>query len=259
MAKISPCFKKIFIFFNSIFAIFGIVVLLLAVIGHQYVNEPNGLRGVIFLYVIGSVTFIIAVLGAYGAYKESKCALIVFFSVMCLATIGLLRTAVPLAGSRQELISAVREGFKTAVPFTKDVENSLDSIQAHLQCCGINGYEDWNDRVPESCNCVSEHGASGNCKKIILRKSYQYFLQDRGSESRTVWSQPCGPIIVKYLDKVLTAITGVLFGLATLAILGGLMSLAMIVRVSAPEMETHLSSFPLSYQPPKYTEVAKSF
>lgn len=42
-----------------------------------FFRQPNGLHGVILLYVIGSVIFIIAVLGAYGAYKESKCALIV--------------------------------------------------------------------------------------------------------------------------------------------------------------------------------------
>lgn len=37
-------------------------------------------------------------------------------------------------------------------------------------------------------------------------------------------------------------------------ILGGLMSLAMIIRVCACP-ETQLPSFPLSYKPPKYTEV----
>ncbi|XP_053505955.1 tetraspanin-8 [Ictalurus furcatus] len=258
MAKISPCFKKIFIFFNSLFAIFGIVVFVLALLAHQFVNEPNGLHGVILLYVIGSVIFIIAVLGAYGAYKESKCALIVFFTVMCLATIGMLRIAVPMAASQQELISAVRQQFGTKDVFTKDVEKALDSIQAHLQCCGLNGYEDWKDQVPVSCNCVNEHGPSGECKKITSRKSYQSFWQDRGSESRMVWSQPCGPIIIEYLDKLITIVMGVLFGLATLAILGGLMSLAMIVRVSAPETAIHLSSFPLSYQPPKYSEVVNS-
>lgn len=39
--------------------------------------QLNSLYAVIILYVIGSVIFIIAVLGAFGAYKENKCALIV--------------------------------------------------------------------------------------------------------------------------------------------------------------------------------------
>lgn len=38
---------------------------------------PNRASGLIALYVVGSVTMVIAILGAYGAHKESKVCLIV--------------------------------------------------------------------------------------------------------------------------------------------------------------------------------------
>ncbi|MCI4388874.1 hypothetical protein PGIGA_G00091120 [Pangasianodon gigas] len=252
MAKISPCFKRTFVFFNSLFAISGIVIFILGLVLQQYVEEVNGLYATVTLYVIGSVIFIFAVLGAYGAYKESKCALIVFFILMCLATAGMLRIAIPVAISRVQIISGVREYFNTELPLTKDKEQALNPLQAHFHCCGLrNGYKDWKDEVPESCNCVNadEHDT---CERI--NNLFQNIYMNHGLEGRRVWSQPCGPMIIQYLDKILTIMMGVFFCLAALAILGGLMSLSMIIRVSAPA-QAQLPSLSLSYQPPKYSEV----
>ncbi|MCJ8743117.1 hypothetical protein PDJAM_G00090150 [Pangasius djambal] len=255
MAKISPCFKKTFVFFNSLFAIFGIVIFILGLVLQQYVEEVNGLYATIILYVIGSVMFIFAVLGAYGAYKESKCALIVFFILMCLATAGVLRFAIPVAVSRLQILSVVNNSFNSALPLTKDMEHALNPIQEHFHCCGLlNGYKDWKDEVPESCNCVDAVDEHDTCERINSNYLFQNIYMNRGSEGRRFWSQPCGPVILKYLDKILTIMMGVFFSLAALAILGGLMSLFMIIRVGAPT-QTQLPSLSLSYQPPKYSEV----
>ncbi|XP_053364235.1 tetraspanin-8-like [Clarias gariepinus] len=89
MAKISSCFKWTFVFFNSLFAIFGVLIIALGLYTQQYAKEVplkkatdlerkvNFRTGVIALYVIGSFVFCFSVLGAYGAHKESKCELIV--------------------------------------------------------------------------------------------------------------------------------------------------------------------------------------
>lgn len=105
-------------------------------------------------------------------------SLLQFFTVMCLATIGMLRIAVPMAAYRQEvlrlliwiqlnvyarnvslycqcyaiysvysfpvfppqLISAVRQQFGTKEVFNKDVENALDSMQAHVNKTSIHPF-----------------------------------------------------------------------------------------------------------------------
>ncbi|KAM9467905.1 tetraspanin-8-like [Clarias gariepinus] len=252
MAKISPCFKWTFVFFNSLFAIFGIVIIVLGLIGQPYV-ESDAMAGLILLYVTGSIIFCIAVLGAYGAHKESKCALIVFFILMCLATAGMLRIAFPLAFNHKQMSSYVSEYLKKEITLTKDQEHALKPIQEHFHCCGLfNGYKDWRDEVPESCSCVNPN-ADDTCERIMtspFKSPWKY----SNYESRRVWSKSCGPIMMEYIDYLLIVIMAVFFSLAALAILGGLMSLAMIIRVSAPS-ETQLPSFPLSYKPPKYSEV----
>ncbi|KAI5617337.1 leukocyte surface antigen CD53 [Silurus asotus] len=153
MAKINPCFKKIFITFNALFAILGVVIFSLAIIGHRYTSQIPNMYGVIALYVIGSIMFIFSCLGVFAAYKESKWALIVFFVLMCVTTIILLRVAVPTAISKPEFISTVKDEFRK-MSLTKDMVPAFDIIQSSFHCCGLsNGYRDWNGQIPESCNC----------------------------------------------------------------------------------------------------------
>ncbi|XP_050090316.1 tetraspanin-9-like [Anopheles aquasalis] len=35
---------------------------------------------------------------------------------------------------------------------------SWDMTQEELQCCGVEDYRDWNDRIPDSC-CLDDYGA----------------------------------------------------------------------------------------------------
>ncbi|XP_046730190.1 tetraspanin-8-like [Silurus meridionalis] len=257
MAKINPCFKKIFITFNSLFAILGVVLFSLAMIGHRYTDQIPNMYGVIALYVIGSVIFIFSCLGVFAAYKESKWALIVFFVFMCITTIILLRVAVPIAISKHEIISTVKDEFQK-MSLTKDMAPSFDIIQSHFQCCGLsNGYQDWNGQVPESCNCNNGDDKSAIC---VRTTSYQNPYLFRASENRWVWSKPCVDVIIYYVEKLLSIFLGLMFGLAALAILGGMMSFGMIIRVSAldpspSQFSSQFPSLPLSYSPPKYSEV----
>ncbi|KAG7320136.1 hypothetical protein KOW79_015989 [Hemibagrus wyckioides] len=250
MAKINPCFKKTFIFFNALFAIFGIVIFALAVIGQQFAEEEHGKSGVIVLYVAGTLMFLFSVLGVYGAYKESKWALIVFFSIMCLATGGMLRVAIPLATQRAQLRSEVQYYLQSSSAMTTDMKHALNSIQPHLKCCGLgHGYQDWQGDVPASCNCDNSY--SSECKTVNIKKDIWYKSE---SETRKVWSKPCGNLFVEYFDKIMNFSLGLLFTFAVLAILGGLMSLMMIITISSPTV-SQMPGFPLSYQPPKYSEV----
>ncbi|KAK2832551.1 hypothetical protein Q7C36_016013 [Tachysurus vachellii] len=253
MAKINSCFKKTFIFFNALFAIFGIIIFGVALFGRQYAEDANTMTGVIFLYVVGSGIFIISVLGVFGAYKESKCALIMFFVIMCLMTGGMLRVAIPIAVNRAELRSAVQEYLKSPSAMTKEIKHALISMQAHFKCCGLsNGYQDWQGEVPESCNCEGSYSPD-MCKSVLtnVNKNLRYISE---STSQRVWSKPCGPVFIEYLDKIFNISLAMFFTLAALAILGGLMSLMMIIKISNPSI-SQMPPMALSYQPPKYSEV----
>ncbi|KAF5907898.1 tetraspanin-8-like, partial [Clarias magur] len=197
-------------------AIFGIVIIVLGLVGQPYAAEANAMTGVIIMYVIGSIIFCFAVLGAYGANKESKCALIVFFTLMCLAAAGLLRIAIPLALNHLQISSNVGEYLRREITLNKDQEQAFKPVQEHFHCCGLfNGYTDWRSEVPDSCNCVNPN-AGDTCERITT-SSLLSSWEPRQHESRRVWSKPCGPIMIKYIDYVLFITMAVLFTLAALA------------------------------------------
>ncbi|XP_036432928.1 tetraspanin-8-like [Colossoma macropomum] len=261
MAKINPCFRRIFVFFNVLFAIFGAVVLGLGLLVHLQLDEHESkLSAVVVLVVFGAVTFILAVLGAYGAQKENKNVLIAFFVFMCVGTIALLRMAIVMAISRPEVTSVMKQELNKAVPLdaaSEDVKNAMDYIQKQVKCCGLfNGYQDWGNQVPESCDCGSDE--ADQCQKMTPRNTYLKIFEVR---SRMVYSQPCGFMMLQYISLVFDVTLGVLFGFATLALLGGVMSLAMIICITAIPRPKCISSppiFSVSPHPPKYSELIQS-
>ncbi|KAL6459734.1 hypothetical protein MHYP_G00314930 [Metynnis hypsauchen] len=261
MAKLNPCFRRIFVFFNVLFAIFGAVLLGLSLLVHLLMDEhEEKFSAVIVLVVLGAVTLILAVLGAYGAQKENKNVLIAFFVFMCAGTIVLLRMAIVMAISRPELTSVFKQELNKAVPLdeaTEDIKTAMDYIQMQAKCCGLfNGYQDWGNKVPASCDCGSDE--TDQCQKTYPRDAY---MQLFGVRSRMVYSQPCGFFMLEYMNLVFDVILGLLFGFAALALLGGVMSLAMIICITAIPRPKSINTppiFAISPHPPKYSELIQS-
>lgn len=249
MSKINLCFKRIFVFFNVLFAILGALILGLGLLAHIQLHEAGGnkLTGVIVLVVVGLVIFILSVLGAYGAQKENRKVLIAFFVIMCMGTIALFRMAVPIAISREQVISMIQKEFQKLGPLDQadpDIKNNMELLQPKAKCCGLfNGYQDWGNEVPASCNC--EDTKHDPC---------QVYSSD---ENRSVYSQPCGPIIQEYLNTALNITLGAFIGFGVLSLLAAVMSLVMIIRITAPTVSPP-AIFDLNYKPPKYSELVPS-
>ncbi|XP_076861599.1 tetraspanin-8-like [Brachyhypopomus gauderio] len=250
MAKINPCFKKIFVFFNVLFAVFGLVIVVLGGLAHaaQYEVE-NKMMGVIVLYVIGGVTFLISALGAYGAHKENKYVLIAFFTIMCSGCVILFRIAIPMASSRLDILLMIQKQTDYLLPLERanpEAQQAVLVVQDGYKCCGLfNGYQDWGRNIPDSCNC-------GIDDLECVQSNPEARIFHLGGSSG--YRKPCGPIVMEIWDKCFSVILGVIFGLAALALLGAVMSLAMIVRVSA-SAHTPPYSFSVIYEPPKYTQI----
>ncbi|XP_009703640.1 PREDICTED: tetraspanin-1, partial [Cariama cristata] len=102
-----------------------------------------------FLIVIGSILLVIGFLGCYGAQKESKCLLMMFFSVVLIIFIAEIAAAVVAlvyTGFAETLLTAV------VTPLLKEkygVDKSLTHIwnvtMREVHCCGLNNYTDFTD------------------------------------------------------------------------------------------------------------------
>ncbi|NXL06499.1 TSN1 protein, partial [Mesembrinibis cayennensis] len=102
-----------------------------------------------FLIVIGSILLVIGFLGCYGAQKESKCLLMMFFSVVLIIFIAEVAAAVVAlvyTGLAETLLTAVvtpllKEKYGT----DKSLTHIWNVTMTEVHCCGLNNYTDFTD------------------------------------------------------------------------------------------------------------------
>ncbi|XP_054021337.1 tetraspanin-1 [Dryobates pubescens] len=102
-----------------------------------------------FLIVIGAILLVIGFLGCYGAQKESKCLLMMFFSVLLIifvAEVAAAVVALVYTGLAETLLSAVltpvlKEKYGVDGPFSQIWNVTMEKVS----CCGLNNYTDFNN------------------------------------------------------------------------------------------------------------------
>ncbi|CAI5636479.1 unnamed protein product [Oreochromis niloticus] len=220
MAQINICLKRIFTVFNIFFMIVGGVVILLALWCQFFMSIRGGhnLEGrttqLFILHIVGVITMMIAVLGAYGAHKESKVALIMFLVFMFTGCLLMLMTGIPAASSYPQVKSRMEETFRKFVPLDKsrkDVRNMAEDIQKQFHCCGLFSSKDW-ENIPDSCVCSQEEEKEGKCQ--TLRKNLYQILT---RQKKSVYSKTCFPTIMDHIQFTNKINIGVSFTLAILA------------------------------------------
>ncbi|XP_059182011.1 tetraspanin-8-like [Centropristis striata] len=258
MAQVNACIKRLLTIFNIFFAIVGGVIIALALLSQVLTNVNGGdlegrTTGLILLYVVGAVTLVIAILGAYGAHKESKVCLIVFLVCMVVGSLLMLRAGITTAIARPRVEPLLEEKFRELLPLDKasaDVRDMTESLQRQLQCCGLFSYQDWEDQIPDSCLCDEEEEEEGLCTSI----GYRVIIFPSGS----VYSKPCFSILMRYVLMIFDVMIGVVFTLAALALIGlALSSVAVHQLRYRDNRPSVLLSVPAVFTmpPPKYQEL----
>ncbi|XP_056132457.1 tetraspanin-8-like isoform X2 [Lampris incognitus] len=226
MAEVNSCLKSLFTFFNILFAIVGGFILALALLS-QIVSSTHGGQalegrsvGLAILYFTGSVTMVISILGAYGAHKENRVALIVVDGLM-------------------------EEKFREVLPLDRadaDIQNQVVQLQETFHCCGLFSYADWEQNIPESCVCDPQE--MEECRMVEM-------------QHKMVYSQTCFPIVLHYVDLFADISLGVLFALAVLALLGLALSSLMIHQIHNAARPIMMLTVPVvvTPHPPKYQEL----
>ncbi|KAM4773055.1 tetraspanin-1 [Cyanocitta cristata] len=101
------------------------------------------------LIVIGAILLVIGFLGCYGAQKESKCLLMMFFSVVLIIFIAEVAAAVValvFTGLAETLLTGLvtpllKERYGVNDTFT----HIWNATMKEVHCCGLNNYTDFNN------------------------------------------------------------------------------------------------------------------
>nr|XP_046234719.1 tetraspanin-4-like [Scatophagus argus] len=257
MPQVDPRLKCLFITFNIFFTIVGglIVIVSLAQLtpsldDFQGGNASEGpTTSHIVLYIGGSVTMVIAILGAYGARRENPAALIVFLVCVLVGGVLMLRAVVLAAVARPKLESLMEERCRSLLPLDQapvDIKNQAAALQTSLHCCGLFSYEDWEQNIPDSCLCSQQEEMEGRCQTV----SYNNFLLNLFWQKKSVFRQNCLPLIMESVIRKANITLGSLVTLLVLVVFGSVLSSLITCQVSSTSIGLPV---PVMFdQPPAY-------
>lgn len=151
--------KYLVVLVNLLFWFVGFSIVLLAIwmltdpsfLISMTQNESNYFIGLYILLVVGGLMLTVAFLGCCGAFKESRCMLLSFFSCLLIVLVAELAAGAWAYHNSSKLDTYVRSAVKNAVQDEYSVlptrTATLDSIQKYFQCCGAEGPNDWQSSV----------------------------------------------------------------------------------------------------------------
>ncbi|XP_030006794.1 tetraspanin-8-like [Sphaeramia orbicularis] len=263
MGRINTCLKRIFTIFNILFVIIGIVIIVLAGVVQLYTRDKSDMehrtQGLIGLYTVGILTTVIALLGAYGAHKESKSSLVSFLVCMVIGGLMMFRAGIYLALARPGGESGLELMLRQLVPLDNQpdkLKDMVETLQYSEHCCGLFGDDDWKT-IPLSCHCQMEE-EFGRCKSVIrYKQSYSSYFHQPSPEQHFVYSKPCFPVIRYFYQLVTDIEIAIVFTLASLALLGTGLSSFMIHQLNRVNRPTVLLTASAIFNPqsPKYQEL----
>ncbi|XP_042259757.1 tetraspanin-8-like isoform X1 [Thunnus thynnus] len=210
----------------------------------------------IVLYVIGSVTMVIAILGAYGGHKENLVALTVYQMCMVIGGLLVLRAGVSAAVIHPKPKSVMEDRWRSLLPLDQASDNikvQVEALQTSLHCCGLFSHEDWGQNIPDSCLCNQEEQMEGKCQTI----SYRNFLLNLFWQKKSVFTQTCFPLIMDSVTTNTDVTLGVDATLFVLALLGLVLSSLVIYQIFNTANRSNTLSVPVMFtnQPPDYQQL----
>uniref|UniRef100_A0A3B3DL50 Tetraspanin n=1 Tax=Oryzias melastigma TaxID=30732 RepID=A0A3B3DL50_ORYME len=182
-------FKCWFVFFNTLFLISGIVLIVIGALQHSTYSQFGNFAGSglskisVVLIAVGVTIVLVSILGHVGAFMENTsilggfiCVLIiiVLLEVLTGAAFYIFRSRTALLKMNNDINIKTREVINK---YDQENRDSINKIQEKLSCCGADSYTDWyrsagwatHDAVPESC-CVVKKPDCGQHKDEINKK-----------------------------------------------------------------------------------------
>uniref|UniRef100_A0A673IPC0 Tetraspanin 1 n=1 Tax=Sinocyclocheilus rhinocerous TaxID=307959 RepID=A0A673IPC0_9TELE len=205
----------LFNFFNNYFIIFIIIIIIyslgmcLAAAGIWVTVDGDSFMKVlppftddfqshvnvgIFSITIGAVMTLLGLLGCCGAQKESKCLLIMFFSIIliiCIAETAATIVALVYSSYTEIILRAwATPGLKEQYGKDKILTDLWNSTMTTLQCCGFSNYTDFSESYyykqngtlypPTCCAVLSNNPTAKASKSLDMFKVASRYCITRG-------------------------------------------------------------------------------
>ncbi|XP_053366745.1 leukocyte antigen CD37 [Clarias gariepinus] len=192
------------------------------------------------LIISGSVTMLLGFFGSFGALKEVKCMLAIYFILLTvllaahiIGTVLLFTQRSTFENSLDNRVQNIIESFN--VSSLPQFLQPLQFLQSKAQCCGWGGQKDW-----ETFLC-SDHGKSCFYKNDTAKATVNATGNATTESSKTCrcntpncvkHEKDCKGIVKEWLNDHLKIILAVVLAVAVVEICGIILSMCLYNRVS---------------------------
>ncbi|XP_074095914.1 CD9 antigen [Cotesia typhae] len=255
---LSHCYgvmKYTLVFVNLIFWVLGLTAVVFGtwmLVDQTFIlsltqEQHNYYAGLYITLAAGALLLIVAFLGCCGAFRESQCMLVGFFSCLLVVIVAQIAAGAWLYTNRDGIEPLVQASFMNTV---KDEygqidhrTQTVDSIQENLQCCGASGPNDWasskygsstgpisltvsspkNDYiVPESCCKVKDTNLCNTARKIKVGGFVPPEIYSKGcvNELRNVFSSQGYIVLIVIIVLCVVELISVIFSLILCCAIG---------------------------------------
>uniref|UniRef100_A0A4W5Q1Y2 Tetraspanin n=1 Tax=Hucho hucho TaxID=62062 RepID=A0A4W5Q1Y2_9TELE len=212
---VNKCIKYLLFIFNLLFWMSGCVILGVSI--YLKVNPVFGglLPGLNLLIAVGTIITVLGFLGCFGAIRESRVMLMMFFVGLLLVFILLVISGILGAVGVKKIEEWLTEKLLPLRNQSSVFQTFMQTVEKQGKCCGlINGPSDWGSTVPASCYC---HGTTQECK-----------LADGRHE---VYLRPCIKLVTSVMVKGTFITLGIAFGIAVLMIFGMAFAMTLYCQI----------------------------
>lgn len=213
-------------------------------------EDENNYRISVYIFLAaGALMIIVAFLGCCGAFKESQCMLISFFSFLLVILVAEVAAGVWAYTKSDELEIKIRNAVKDTVQEEYSVVESrtqtFDVIQKQLQCCGANGPRDWAGSVynkkdksgfmlgvstvtqiyniPHSC-C-----REGTDTQVCIQATQLGF---GATIAQVIYSTGCVDKLIDVIKSHMNIVTGLTIGVIAIEVIGIIFSLVLCFAIN---------------------------
>ncbi|GAA6085840.1 tetraspanin-1 [Tachysurus ichikawai] len=198
-----------------------------SLLGVFSVNTVNTIRVNIFFIIVGIIMALLGILGCFGAKKESKCLLIMFFSIIAIIFISELTMGIFAVFYSSHVGDILKSWAKPVLQnqYGRDFQltNQWNMTMTKLKCCGFNNYTDfvgsynsmhYGEIYHSSCCvnttiiCTMENARNSTVQGCFtkLESTLDAFLYILGATAAGVGGIEIGAMLVSlylfcYLDK----------------------------------------------------------
>jgi len=135
-------FKRTLIFINSVFLIFGILLITFGIAALVKLNTLSALidTGIpIGVIVLGTFVFFLSFLGCLGSWLENRSILLVYLGIIAILIV--VEVAIGLATYQRRSSSVVIQQLDKAWELTTDKDRNF--FQSQFKCCGFDNSTDF--------------------------------------------------------------------------------------------------------------------